>query len=95
MTTRTLKTDDGVVRRYQVKNDAGDVIGEDIEPSPGSSLANQAAIYDAARQALGTNRNYVATASPTAAQTTAQVKALARQQNGIIRLLLNALDATD
>ena len=48
-----------------------------------------------ARQALATNRAYAALANPTAAQTTAEVKALARQMNGVIRLLLNALDGTD
>lgn len=42
-----------------------------------------------------TNRAYVALAGPTAAQTTAQVKALSRQQNGMIRLLLGILDGTD
>lgn len=53
------------------------------------------AIRDNARQALAGNRTYVGTATPTAAQTTAQVKALSRQVNGIIRLLLNELDGTD
>lgn len=55
---------------------------------------NEAAIRSQANAALATNRAYAAS-TPTAAQTTAQVKALSRQINGIIRLLLNQLDATD
>lgn len=55
---------------------------------------NREAIRAAAAQALTANRSYVAS-TPTAAQTTAQVKALSRQVNGLIRLLLDALDGTD
>lgn len=44
------------------------------------------------RTALATNAAYVALASPSNAQNAAQVKALSRQQNAIIRLLLGALD---
>lgn len=56
---------------------------------------NHDTISAAAAQALATNRVFLALASPTAGQVTAEVKALARQQNGIIRLLLNQLDGTD
>lgn len=56
---------------------------------------NDEAIRAAALQALATNRTYAALASPTAAQTAAQVKALSRQNNGLIRLLLGLLDGTD
>lgn len=57
--------------------------------------ANRVAMVDSARQALSANRTYLAIASPTAAQNTAQAKALTRQMNGVIRLLLGALDGTD
>ena len=59
------------------------------------SNANYQAIRDQAATALTTNRTYVAIGSPTAAQTTAQVKALTRQMNGVIRILLDQLDGTD
>ena len=53
---------------------------------------NDETIRAQAAQALVANRAYVALASPTAAQTAAQVKALTRQNNGLIRLLLGLLD---
>lgn len=56
---------------------------------------NVEAIRVAALAALEINRAHIARAAPTAAQNTAQIKALARQNNGIIRLLLGQLDATD
>lgn len=56
---------------------------------------NESTIRAQAAQALATNRAFLAIATPTNAQTLAQVKALTRQTNGIIRLLLGALDGTD
>lgn len=56
---------------------------------------NRDAMLDSARQALATNRTYIGLASPTAAQNVAQMKALSRQNNGLIRLLLGLLDGTD
>jgi hypothetical protein len=41
------------------------------------------------------NRQFVGIATPTNAQNAAQIKALTRQMNGVIRLLLNQLDGTD
>ena len=45
--------------------------------------------------ALTANKTYVALANPTAAQSTAQVKALTQQMNALLRLVGNKLDATD
>jgi len=56
---------------------------------------NEQQIRQAAANALATNRTYIARPTPTTAQTTAQVKDLSRQNNGIIRLLLAQLDGTD
>jgi len=56
---------------------------------------NRASIADAALNALAINKTYIERVSPTAAQTTTEVKMLAQQMNGVIRLLLNKLDATD
>lgn len=56
---------------------------------------NSDTLRQQAATALATNRTYVGLTSPSAAQTTAQVKALSRQNNGLIRLLLGLLDGTD
>ncbi|MDX6218756.1 MAG: hypothetical protein QOJ48_437 [Frankiales bacterium] len=55
---------------------------------------NTLTLQQQAVNALTANRTYVAS-TPTAAQTTAQVKALSRQVNGLIRMLLQQLDGTD
>lgn len=61
-------------------------------PSEGQ---NEATLRQRAEAALQANRNFLALTSPTNAQTLAQVKALTRQNNGLIRMLLNRLDGTD
>lgn len=55
----------------------------------------QATLEQRAAQALETNRTYLALSSPTAAQTAAQVRALTRQVQALIRLNLGVLDGTD
>lgn len=55
---------------------------------------NEDAIRNAVVTALQNNTNYLALSSPTAAQTTAQVQALTRQMNRLIRLITRRLDAT-
>jgi hypothetical protein len=69
-----------------------------VGPAPGSTtattLANASALRDKALQALTTNATFLGRQSPTSAQTTAQVQALTRQVNAIIRLLVVA-DTSD
>lgn len=55
------------------------------------SVVNADLIRQKALAALATNATFLALANPTAAQNGAQAKALTRQVNGIIRILLGAL----
>lgn len=57
--------------------------------------AIRATLTTRAANALTANRDFLALSSPTNAQTVAQVKALTRQNTGLIRLLLGLLDDTD
>lgn len=83
--TMTLTTSDGQ------GNETTQTLSYDIT----AEQANDETIRQQAQNALANNRTYAGLASPTAAQTAAQVKALTRQMNGVIRLLLNQLDGTD
>lgn len=56
---------------------------------------NRATLTEQAATALAGNRDYLALASPTSAQTLAQVKALTRQNTALARLVLGLLDETD
>lgn len=56
---------------------------------PNSLGANREEILTKARAALTTNATYLAISSPSAAQNTAQAKALTRQMNAVIKYLLS------
>lgn len=56
---------------------------------------NETTLTDKAKSALTTNATFLAIASPTNAQVSAQVKALTRQVNALIRLATRTLDTTD
>lgn len=93
--TRTLLNDDGQTITWDVQR-GGVSIGTSTELSPThpsiTRMANETALRQAASQALAVNRDYLALAPATQAQALAQVKALTRQTNGLIRLLLRQLD---
>lgn len=58
-------------------------------------LTNRATIQQQAAQALEANRLFLAIAAPTNAQSLAQIRALTRQNQRLIRLALNQFDGTD
>lgn len=59
-----------------------------------AAKANERAIDGKVDAALAVNDAFLALASPTTAQTLAQVKALTRECSGLIRLLRRKLDST-
>jgi hypothetical protein len=64
--------------------------------APPADEANRASIERSLRDALAANRAWLALpAAQRSTQQLAQVERLTRQQNGVVRLLLGALDATD
>lgn len=64
-------------------------------PPPTPEETNRATIEQQAISALTANRSFVAIATPTNAQNAAQIKALSRQVNGLIRMVFARLDGTD
>ena len=56
---------------------------------------NRDTLHERAAAALTNNADFLALASPTNAQAVAQIKALTRQVNGLIRLGLDRLDSID
>lgn len=92
---RTLIETTATYRKYRVTTAGGALLGFDVETILTPEMTNEGQIRAQAANALATNRDFIALSPPTNAQVVAQVKALSRQNNGIIRLLLGALDATD
>ncbi len=66
------------------------VNADDSDPS----VANLQSLQAKAQTALSTNATFLALGSPTNAQTLAQVQALTRQIDAIIRLVGNQFDST-
>lgn len=61
-------------------------------PAVDIAYNNSVTIKDRAATALTNNVTFLALGSPSNAQVVAQVKALTRQVNGLIRLTINSLD---
>lgn len=66
-----------------------------VSPAAQAAVTNAVTLRTQAKDALAVNRTYLAVAAPTAAQTAAQVKALTRQVQGLIRLVIDQIDGTD
>ena len=95
ITTTTSQQPDGSTLTVATDDATGREVWRSVFRLPSATEQNRQSITDQARQALDTNRAFTAISAPTNAQVAAEVKALARQNNGIIRLLLGLLDGTD
>ena len=73
---------------------APEVSGLAAQDTANTAATNAAIIRTQAQNALANNTTYLAIGTPTNAQVVAQVQALTRQSNGVIRLLISQLDAT-
>lgn len=93
----TVKNENGVLTYYD--NDIVITLAEAkalVGATPeGARSVNEKTLLDRAGQALTSNREFLDVAAPTNAQSLAQIKALTRQVNALIRLVTKNLDATD
>lgn len=95
MNRTLIETLDDGTKVYEVTTDAGRVIIHDHTGLFTQEETNRSEIESKARDALVANRAFIAIASPSNAQNAAQLKALTRQVNGLIRLTLGDLEGTD
>lgn len=79
---------------YQTYDGKGNLVAGGIYVVP-DAVDNEAQLIQKAASALANNQTFLAIASPTTAQAVAQVKALTRQVNALIRLAVGQLDTTD
>jgi hypothetical protein len=90
VTDNTVTLPDGSTVETIVYDDGSRSV--QFTPGPGTPAANQQALQSRAQAALAANATFLGLASPTNAQTLAQVKTLTKECNALIRLLLGALD---
>lgn len=67
----------------------------DTAAAEATAGVNEQTLRDRARAAMTGNATYLGRSSPTAAQNTAQIQALTRQVNALIKLEVRDLNATD
>lgn len=75
--------------------DAAENAAATVRAAAAVAATNEQTLRNQAMQARATNDTFLGIASPTNAQIAAQVKALTRQNNGLIRLVLRRFDSTD
>lgn len=92
--TRTVTdhTDDPATKRpYTAEENAA----ADERAALRTEETNRETLIKRATEALTANRAYLAIGSPTTAQNAAQIRALTRQMNAVIRLAAHDLTGTD
>lgn len=83
------------VARQVAAVEAGWLTADQVSAAARTAITNAATIRTQAQTAMAGNKAFLAIASPTAAQVAAQVKALTRQNQALIRLALKMLDGVD
>lgn len=85
----------GVTDWYRYVDDVtGTEVARGYEPPQSPEQSNRADLVNKAQQALTANATYLALASPSTAQNTAQIQRLTREASALIRLLTEAFDTT-
>lgn len=79
----------------EFESDLPDDVKSAVQQRMGSRNGNEETLRNQAVASLQNNRDFLALPAPTQAQTLAQVKALSRQMNGVLRMLLGELDDTN
>ena len=85
----------GPEQTVEVRDGAGAPLGRTYKVRRNVEGENEQTIRSRIGAALTANAAYVAKATPTAAETTAEVKALTRQVSGLLRLVDGRLDSAD
>ncbi len=92
---RELIEETAEFRRYRITDEAGKTIGYDRELILSGAALTEQSLRSKAAAALQANNAFLAKATPTAAEVSAQVKLLTRECNALIRLVLSRLDTDD
>ena len=97
ITEQTIDNGDGTGTRTRYDTDGKPVETVEVKDLPiePPQEKNRRSIEERLRQRIDANRDYLALASPTAAQQRAQVARLTRENNALIRLVLGLLDTDD
>lgn len=73
----------------------GKLVAEEVVAVDVTAEVNAEQLRNSAAGAIAANRAYLAISSPTAAEVRQQLEQVTRQNQGLIRLVLGQLDATD
>jgi len=95
ITEQTIDNGDGTRTTYDTDGKPVETVEVKDLPIEPPTEKNRRSIEERLRQRLDANRDYLALASPTAAQQRAQVARLTRENNALIRLVLGLLDTDD